>query len=120
MTDIHVKGFRPPVVELPEADPIPAGELRVFLPSLAVTWCKFDLLDAKVAGELPGYHVAVTLAEPLPRPEAAELVALLLPTLEAIHSKTQEAVDRRGPLLSFEEAARAGLVTVAIANSVGY
>lgn len=119
MTQTLIKSFHPPVVELPDVDPIPAGEFSILLPALRVTWGALDLLpEYKVGGELPGYAVTMTAGAPIARADLAAMVAQVMPQLEEMHRKMQEALDSRGPIYDRGQLPPV-MAMAAIANSWG-
>ena len=119
MTRLVISSFHPPVMELPEVDPIPAGEVSIVLPALNVVFGAVDLLpEYKVSGQLPGYAMTLQAEQPMPRVEVVSFVLGILPQLEEAHRLLQAGLDKNGPLYGRGQLPPA-LLLQAFANSIG-
>lgn len=114
MTRIRITRFHPPVIEMPECDPLPAGDVYVELPPVRMVFGTGELPDGTIAARLSGYGVTLHLKEDTRRSMAAGMVVESLSSLERVHGALQDKMNQAGPLFAEKMVAPETAVQVVI------
>ena len=108
--------FHPPVIELPECDPVPAGDVHVELPPVRLIFGTNELIDGTIAAKLSGYGMTLHLKEDTRRSMAAGMVVEMLSSLERMHGMLQDKLNQAGPLFAEKQVPPDAAVKAVITN----
>ena len=116
MTRFRVTRFHPPVIELPDCDPVPAGDVHVELPPVRIVFAPAEAVDDAIAARLNGYGVTLHLKEDTRRSMAAGMVVEMLSSLERMHATLQDKMNQAGPLFAEKQIPPDAAVKAVVAN----